>query len=91
MKLDDSVVSKIVNGCPWLWKNKRQMFEDFLKSLDLVIKQGDSSQATLVENNANFVENDSYLCKDCGKEICGNYVTGHFDCIDIHPRDRKSK
>lgn len=85
MKLDKVILDKIMNladggSYDFDWFALKQ----YLENLDLVIKLGDSSQSTLVEN----VITD-YLCKDCGKKICGNYVTAHFDCTDIHPNDRK--
>ena len=31
---------------------------------------------------------EPYICKDCGNPLVGNYVTGHFHCTDVHPKDR---
>lgn len=58
MKLDENMIEKIVDEVSVYdfersYIGARQQIRKFLSNLDLVIKSGDSSQGTLVENNPN--------------------------------------
>lgn len=55
MKLDESVINKILTEACWKeyddnWDEHQNTLREYLEILDLVIKPGDSSQGTLVEN-----------------------------------------
>lgn len=51
MKLDEQVIDEIIDEI-WRYETSYRDAVNFLKSLNLVFKSGDSSQSTLVESNA---------------------------------------